>query len=182
GKSYSQPLTVKIDPRVKTAPAGLAQQFRQSQQLYSRLLSLAPAVEQAGDLRKQIKELQKSAQGNVLAAVNALDKKLDDVAGSAAPRRPGAGTQPPNLGLMRTRYLALLGMLQEADVAPTTQAAAAVDELAKQLTPLMQSWQQIKSKDLPALNQQLKNANLPELKLQSVAMPARVTVSSKDED
>ena len=182
GKSYSQPLTVKMDPRVKTAPTGLAQQFRQSQQLYNQLLTLAPAVEQAGDLRKQIKELQKQAQGNVLTAVNALDKKLDDVAGGGAPRRPGAGNQPPNLGLMRARYLALLGALQEADVAPTTQASAAVDELAKQLTPLMQSWQQIKSKELPALNQQLKNANLPELKLASVATPATATVSSKDED
>jgi hypothetical protein len=83
---------------------------------------------------------------------------------------------------MRTRYLALLGALQEADVAPTTQASAAADELAKQLTPLMQSWQQIKSKELPALNQQLKNANLPELKLAGVLIPATATVSSKDED
>ncbi len=145
GKSYTQPLTVKMDPRVKIAPTALAQQFRQSQQLYNQLLTLAPAVEQAGDLRKQIKELQKQAQGDVLTAVNALDKKLDDVAGGGAPRRAGAGNQPANLGLMRARYLGLLGALQEADVAPTSQASAAVDELAKQLTPLMQSWQQIKS-------------------------------------
>jgi photosystem II stability/assembly factor-like uncharacterized protein len=182
GKNYSQPLTVKIDPRVKTTPAGLAQQFRQSQQLYNQLLTLAPAVEQAGDLRKQIKGLQKQAQGEVLTAVNALDQKLDEVAGGGAPRRPGAGNQPPNLGLMRARYLALLGMLQEADVAPSTQASAAVDELAKQLVPLMQGWQKIRSKDLPGLNQQLKNANLPELKLASVTTPATATVSSKDED
>jgi hypothetical protein len=83
---------------------------------------------------------------------------------------------------MRARYLALLGVLQEADVAPTTQASGAVDELEKQLSPLMQSWQQIKSHDLPALNQQLKNANLPELKLESEMRPAGATVSSKDED
>src|SRR6202140_1896428 len=182
GKSYSQPLTVKMDPRVKTRPAGLMQQFKQSQQLYNQLLTLAPEVEQAGNLRKQLKELQKRAQGDALAAVNALDKKLEDVAGGGVPRRPGAGNQPPTLGLLRARYLALLGVLQEADVAPTTQAASAVGELEKQLSPLMQSWQQIKSHEVPALNQQLKNANLPELKMESALPAAKAAVSSKDED
>jgi hypothetical protein len=182
GKSYSQPLTVKMDPRVKTPPAALAQQSAQSQKLYSQLLTLAPAVDQAADLRKHLKELQKQAQGDVLAAVKAFDQKLDDVAGGGAPRRPGAGNQPPTLGVMRARYLALLGVLQEADVAPTTQAAGAVADLDKQLAPLLASWQQITAHDLPALNQQLKGANLPELKLEAEIRPARATVSSKDED
>ena len=182
GQSYSQPLTVKMDPRVKTPAAALAQQSAQSQKLYNQLLTLAPAVDQAGDLRKNLKELQKQAQGDVLVAVKALDQKLEEVAGGGAPRRPGAGNQPPTLGLMRARYLGLLGVLQEADVAPTTQAAAAVTELDQQLAPLLGSWQQIKAHDLPALNQQLKSANLPELKLEAEIKPARAVVSSKDED
>jgi len=32
------------------------------------------------------------------------------------------------------------------------------------------------------LNKQLKNVNLPELKVESAVLPARATVSSKDED
>src|SRR5437879_12753871 len=32
GRSYTQPLTVKMDPRVKTPPLGLAQQFILSKQ------------------------------------------------------------------------------------------------------------------------------------------------------
>jgi hypothetical protein len=139
-------------------------------------------VDQAGDLRKHLKELEKQAQGDVLASVKAFDQKLEEVAGGGAPRRPGAGNQAPTLGLMRARYLALLGVLQEADVAPTTQASAAVTELDQQVAPLLASWQQIKSHDLPALNQQLKNANLPELKLEAEIKPARAVVSSKDED
>jgi hypothetical protein len=46
----------------------------------------------------------------------------------------------------------------------------------------MQRWQTIKSQDIPALNQELKNAGLPELKLESAARPATAVVSSKDED
>ena len=41
----------------------------------------------------------------------------------------------------------------------------------------------MKAQDIPALNKQLKNANLPELKLESaLSLPAKVTVSSKDEE
>jgi photosystem II stability/assembly factor-like uncharacterized protein len=181
GKSYSQPLTVNMDPRVKTPVAGLAQQFALSQQLYNQLLTLAPAVEQANDVRKQLKDLQKKAQGDALAAVNALDQKLQALVGGGG-RRPGAGTEAPTLGGMRTRYLALFNVFQEADIAPTTQATAAVSEVEQQLPPLMARWQAIKSQDLATLNTQLKKASLPEVKVEAGLASTRATVSSKDKD
>jgi len=47
----------------------------------------------------------------------------------------------------------------------------------------MDRWNEVKAKDLPALNQQLKGMNLPDLKLESaLTLPVRATVSSKDED
>jgi len=180
-KSYSQPLTIKMDPRVKTSPAGLQQQFKLSNDLYTQLLTLSPATEEAGALRKQLKDLQSKATGEALAAIKALDQKLQALAGGAT-RRPGAGTEPPTLGGLKTKFLTLFGVFQEADVAPSTQAASAVADLQKQLPPLMQRWNELKTKDLPALNQQLKGANLPELKFESAVLPVRATVSSKDED
>ncbi|HEY1262744.1 MAG TPA: glycoside hydrolase [Terriglobales bacterium] len=181
GKSYSQPLTLEMDPRVKTPVAGLQQQFKLSNDLYASLLTLSPAVEQAGDLRKQLKELQSKADGETLTAVKALDQKLQALAGGVA-RRPGAGMEQPTLGGMRTRYLALFGALQEADVMPSTQASEGVAELQRQLPPLMSRWKELQSQDVPALNKQLKAANLPELKLEAAVAPARARVSSKDED
>jgi hypothetical protein len=83
---------------------------------------------------------------------------------------------------LKTKFLTLFGVFQEADVAPSTQAAAAVADLQKQLPPLMDRWKAVKSQDLPALNKQLQGANLPELKLESAVPPARATVSSKDEE
>jgi photosystem II stability/assembly factor-like uncharacterized protein len=181
GKSYSQPLTLEIDPRVKTPAEGLQQQFKLSSDLYAALLTLSPAVEQAGDLRKQLKELQSKANGDALTAVKAFDQKLQALAGGVA-RRPGAGAEPPTLGGLRTRYLALFGVLQEADVMPSTQASEAVAELEKQLPPVMARWKELQSQDLPALNKRLKSANLPEIKLQAISIAARATVSSKDKD
>jgi hypothetical protein len=182
GKSYSQPLTIKIDPRVKTSLAGLQQQFKLSTDLYMQLLTLSPAAEQAGALRKQLKDLQPKATGEALAAIKSFDQKLQALAGGAT-RRPGAGTEPPTLGGLKTKFLTLFGVFQEADVAPSTQATAAVADLQKQLPPLMDRWKAMQAQDIPALNKQLKNANLPELKLESALdLPARAIVSSKDED
>jgi hypothetical protein len=181
GKTYSQPLTIKMDPRVKTPLAGLQQQFKLSNELYTQLLTLSPSVEQLAAVHKQLQEIQPKATGNALAAINALDQKVQALAGGVA-RRPGAGTEPPTLGGLRTRFLALLNVLQEADVTPSTQAAAAAADLKKEAPALMERWNAIKSQDIPAMNQQLKGAGLTELKVESAVIPARATVSSKDED
>ncbi|MCU1331845.1 MAG: hypothetical protein JWM08_837, partial [Candidatus Angelobacter sp.] len=125
--------------------------------------------------------LQPRATGEALATINALDKKLEALAGGAT-RRPGPGTEPPTLGGLKTKFLTLFGVFQEADVAPSSQASAAVADLEKQLPPVMERWKVVQAQDIPALNQQLKSANLPELKLETVVLPARATVSSKDED
>ena len=143
--------------------------------------SLLPRSKQAR-LQKQLKNLQPKATGEALAALKALDQKLQALAGGAT-RRPGAGTEPPTLGSLKTKFLTLFGVFQEADVAPSTQAAGAVADLQKQLPQLMQRWEAIKSQDIPALNKQLKDANLPELKLESaLSLPAKAVMSSKDED
>jgi len=166
GKSYTQPLAVKMDPRVKTALAGLKQQFTESMQLYEPLMRVAPAFDQVTELRKQLASLKKQAQGDVLASVNALDEKLDHLAG-AARRFPGAGEEAPSLGGMRMRLLMLMNVFQEADVAPTSQASAAAAELTKEVPAVLQSWDTVKAHDIPELNTKLRAAGLPELKPQS---------------
>jgi len=182
GQTYSQSLTVKMDPRVKTPAAGLEQQFQLSERLYSRLQTLAPAVAQATALHKQLLDVRhKLGEGMLAAAVDQIDHKVQAVAGGTS-RRPGAGTEPPTLGAMRTRYLALFNALQEADVAPTTQMAAAAGELERQLSPLMAQWHAIQSQDLVELNRQLKSSKLPEIKIQAAGAAARATASSLDKD
>ena len=164
GKSYSQPLTVKMDPRVKATSTALAGQFQLSMKLYQTALMVTPAAAQSADLQKQVKELLKTAQGDVLAAAKALDQKLEAAAGRAT-RRPGVVSETLTLGAAQTRVMTLLGILQEVDAAPTTQATAAAAELEKAIAPLMQRWEAIRTQDVPALNDQLRKAGLPELKV-----------------
>ncbi len=170
GKTYSQPLTVKMDPRVKTPAPALARQFQLSQQLYEHLLEISPAFDQVVALREKTKDIQSRAQGEALNSVKAFEQKLQALVEGAA-RRPGPADEPATLGNIRTRMLALLTILQDVDDAPTTQATAAVAELEKSFPPVMARWKAIQTQDLPALNSQLRQANLPELRLEANPEP-----------
>jgi len=168
GKTYTQPLAIKMDPRVKTPLAGLREQFTESMRLYEPLLQVSPAFDQATGLRKQLAALKKQAQGGTLTAVTAFEGKLDRIAGS--PQGfffGGGGAAAPSLASTRMRLLILMNVFQEADVAPTSQATAATAGLVKEVPSVLQQWDELKSRDVPAINAKLRAAGLPELKLES---------------
>jgi hypothetical protein len=166
GKTYRQPLNVQMDPRVKTPTAGLAQQFRLSQELYKDLQSLAPAADQAEDVQKQLQALEQNpAAGNVLPAIKALEQKLEALKGEEVARPTGA--EPPTLVLLRAKFLALFAVLQDVDATPTSQAANAVAELEKTLPPLIERWNTVALQDIRELNGELRRAGLPEVKVEA---------------
>ena len=68
GKSYTQPLTVKIDSRVKTPLANMQQQFDLSKQLYDVWLALEPISEKLNALAKQLDEARKRGVKTPLAS------------------------------------------------------------------------------------------------------------------
>jgi len=175
GKSYTQPLTVKMDPRVKTLPAGLLQQFTLSKQMYDGLVESAAAMEGLRSLRAQLKQTgERAGQSPVAQAISAFDKKAEALqgAGGGFGGRGAAATGPDTINSVRGSLTALLGLLQGADVAPTTQAVAAIADRSKAMTGLLTRWNALRSKELAALNAQLKQAGLPEIKIQAKAAPA----------
>jgi photosystem II stability/assembly factor-like uncharacterized protein len=166
GKTYSQPLTVKMDPRVKSPATAIQRQFDLSKQLYDDAMSLTGPIEQARAWRQQ---LARGSEGASADAIKAFQQKLDSVVGREAGRRggpPPQGQQPAaeSLTTVRAGLIALMDQLQQADVAPTQPQIAGVAERRKGIAPAMQRWQEIQKTDLPALNQQLKAAGLQELK------------------
>jgi hypothetical protein len=166
GKSYAQPLKITMDPRVKTPNADLRQQFQYSKQAYDNALKLSLAMNQATALRAQLKDRkQQAGQSAAGEAIDAFSKKLDAVAGEGGGRRGRGAPQPDSLGSVRGSLLTLMGILQDADVAPTTQTVATISEIEKKVPTVLQSWQAFQQQDIPALNQQLRAANLQELKI-----------------
>ncbi|MGC2111523.1 MAG: glycoside hydrolase [Candidatus Korobacteraceae bacterium] len=158
GQRYSQPLVVEMDPRVKTASADLQQQFDLSKQLYEDLLQVQSLALKMPAIRAQLKAMRAKAVGDEAAKLDGVSKKLDELVGTEEEEEEGAPRRGPHHGTLtaqRASLLQLLTTLQEVDMGPTTQAAAAVPKLNQSTTALLQQWQQFESSQLKPLGIQL---------------------------
>jgi len=159
-KTFSQPLTVAMDPRVKTSAADLQEQFDLSWQLYQLRLKLAPIGKKFDDVAEQLTKLKAQAaeRPDITQKLEAFAQTLMKF-GPPHPR-PGA---PPSLFVLESTTR-LFNDIQGADAAPTAAVKAAVADLETKAEPMMGAWHKLLESDLPALNQQLKQAGFPEIK------------------
>ncbi|HEX4809553.1 MAG TPA: glycoside hydrolase [Bryobacteraceae bacterium] len=160
GKSYTEPLMVKMDPRIRASTTALRAQFTLSKQVYDEMMSASEALEKVRSLRAQLK----AADGGESDVSTALDKKLAALQGT--PRGRGFGAAGPDtLSSVNSSLGQLLRAMQEADAAPTTALATAVIAQRTALAHLMKSWNEITTHDLEDVNAQRKQAGQPELDL-----------------
>jgi len=147
GKTYSQKLTVRMDPRVKTAVVGLKQQFDLSIRAYN-------AQSKAAEMMEAVSALQKSNAARRTQNIDAAEKaRLDAVDAkvklllSGPQRKPGEATPLSELPLSRLSgsFLQVLDLLQDADVAPSTQAVAGLRDLEAALAKAEGQWKEISS-------------------------------------
>jgi hypothetical protein len=169
GQSYTQSFNVKMDPRVKTPPLGLDQQFSLSKSMYDGVLETQTALRQLRAIRAQLKSLRERAgEGALAKELAAFDQKAQELEGSGGGGRGGGGGFMGGGGGGQETITAiggalnsLMGLLQGADAAPTTQLTAAIAESRRSLSNLMTRWNALKTQDLVNLNAQVKQANLP---------------------
>ena len=158
-KSFTQPLTVQMDPRVKTSAAELQEQFALSWQLYQLRLTLAPIGKKFDEINEQLTKLKARAAERPDATEN-LEAFVQTLAQFGPPHpRPGA---PPSLFVFETT-VRLFNEIQGADAGPSAAVKDAVADVEKKVGPLIQAWRKLLDSDLPALNQQLKQAGFPEI-------------------
>ena len=170
GKTYSQPLTVKQDPRVKTPALVMQQIYTTSKALYYSAVDAQTAVRHAQALRDEIAKLKPQASGAVLQALADLDKKVEAIAGpppggggrGGRGGRGGAGgaAPPDTLNAISASLGGVMSSLQAADVKPTTVELTAITAARATAAKVMARWTAIKTVDVPALNAKLKAAHL----------------------
>ena len=106
----------------------------------------------ANAAREQLKEMRGNASGALAAKLDEVSKKLDEVAGGEGRRRRGPHTD--SLSGVRDSLLQMLTMLQEVDLAPTTQAAQALPKLHEATASLLEQWKQFEGEELAPLKLQ----------------------------
>jgi photosystem II stability/assembly factor-like uncharacterized protein len=166
GKSYTQPLTVKMDPRVKTPAADLEKQFLISMQCYEGVQQIRTTLGQTRQFRDQLKKaLERAGQEDVREALGALDRKVAALEGTFSPRgRPGpmriADTRL-TLAKLSGDLSAVMSLVQGVDWIPTTQAMAAAETSIQTLSELLTRWNDLRTKELKSVNEKLRQANQP---------------------
>jgi hypothetical protein len=170
GKILSQKLTVKMDPRVTTPAEGLAQQFDIAARIAEALQQDYDALQQVRSVRVKLRNLLMPANAlpsDAAEAINELDKTLRALEG--APGEYGQRATSDNLAGLNSSLRTVYERVDSADTAPTSQVVAAFRDLQRSLPPLLTKWDEVKARDLPALNQKLRSANLPEVQISSGA-------------
>ena len=166
GRTFTQTLTVKIDPRVTAVTADLQQQFALSMQAYEGIKQTYAMLAEARKLQAQLRTAkEKNTRDDLKKEIEALEQKLNAfINGNNAPA-PIALTDFP-LGRLNGAFGTLLDVLQDADATPTTQAVSTAKDLQQAWINLQKRWSEIKEKDVSAMNEKLKQANLPLLTMQ----------------
>jgi hypothetical protein len=163
GKTFTEPLKVTMDPRVQASAADLQEQFDVSWRLYQLRLKLAPIGEKFEEMAEQLTKLKARAaeRPDITQKLEAFVQTLMKF-GPPHPR-PGA---PPSLFVLDSTTQ-LFDEIEVADAAPTAATKAAVAALETKAGPMMDAWHKLLESDLPALNQQLKEAGFQEIKTES---------------
>jgi photosystem II stability/assembly factor-like uncharacterized protein len=179
GKSYSQPIVVKQDPRVKTPALAMQQVYTLTKSMYYGAVDARLAATALGALRQQVAAQQSQAHDAVADALAAFDKKAAALEGTPPPagggRGRGAGpgggrggaapsSAPDTLWGVSNALSALMNSMQAADVAPTGNTLTAVTAAQQNAAAVMARWMALKNSDLAALNAQLKAAGVAQIK------------------
>ncbi|HEY8204445.1 MAG TPA: hypothetical protein VIF81_06945, partial [Pyrinomonadaceae bacterium] len=162
GRSYSQPLTLRMDPRVTTSQKDLAEQFKLSKQLYDEWLLLAALAESARPVRGQVTELRPRIPEELKKRFEEFSEGLGAFAAGGGPQGPPAAQTPrATVASVTARLRTLFAQLEGVDLAPTTQQKTAAAEVLKDAQTLLENWQLFKIQALPAMNQELQGKGLP---------------------
>jgi photosystem II stability/assembly factor-like uncharacterized protein len=160
GRTFTQPLELKMDPRLKVRTPDLQKQFALSQALYELREKLMPIGKDYESLAAALA----GATGNdgteeTQKEIGTLRKSLETLADPAAVR---AG-RPLELEVLG-KVTKLFGDLQQVDLAPTPQQEAAVASLQQTAQSAMERWKTIPD-EIRKLNTRLQADGLAPIKL-----------------
>ena len=165
GRIYTQPLTVRMDPRVKASAATLARQFALSKGVYDDINRTRGVLDELRALRANLREIRRRASGDLVAAVDSIDGAAAVLEGGGGGFGGGGGGgragEAPTLTSTIGELGQLYGALQDADVQPTTQLVAAVQAAQRQVPTTIARWDTLHARATARLGAQLRPLGPP---------------------
>ena len=166
GRSYTAPIEVKMDPRVKVTALALSQQLALEKQIVEAMNQSFATVQEIRDLRNQLSkvlsQVKPTADAAIAEAASSLDKKAAELI--------AVEEQYPPVGIISAASVngalgSLLGGVESADAAPTVQANETFFTYKRLLDQQLAKWDELQAKDIPALNELLRQRQMPPIKI-----------------
>ncbi len=167
GKSYTEPLEITADPRLKIGADDLAKQFDLLLKIRDKVTETDDAIIQIRDVREQVdaenKRLKNDPREKAVAeAGKALDKKMTEVEEQLIQTKAKSGQDVLNFPVrLNNDLVALGGVVGSADTAPTKQSYEVFEEVSKKVDEQLAKWKTIVSTDVAAYNNLVKQQEVP---------------------
>jgi hypothetical protein len=177
GKTLTESMDIKLDPRVKTSQEDLEKQFDLMSKITASVTDAHNAVKQIRDLRAQISALKKRLNDDphgkeLIAAGDQLDKKMTAVEEEIIQTKSKSSEDPLNYPIkLNDKLMALGGTVESAEAAPTKQSYEVFEMLRGLLDAQLTKWKEIQSGDLAAFNALLRKNDVPNVMFAPQSQP-----------
>jgi photosystem II stability/assembly factor-like uncharacterized protein len=176
GTAHTQPLVVRLDPRLHVPQATLVAQLAFARRVAAASRRVATAERAVVRLRERLDSIAAPGTGRTEKAAPGLSAQAARVGGEAHrilgeappsnPDNAGVGDGPPAPGslLFLRGVLSRLQSSAESGVsAPTAEARAGFEKASAALETTLAAWDRLQRTDVQALNKRLVAAGLPPL-------------------
>jgi hypothetical protein len=174
GRTFTEPLQVRMDPRSPATPAELAVQFRWAQRAFDDMVSARKAIIQLQGLQSRLtKATQQLEPGKqeVLAAISSAQKQI------GAMLSPGRDATVPGLQSASRALTAALNGIESADRTPPSQLISMYQQASTTAKGRLSEWNAFKRNALPALNRQLETAGVARIQISDLEREAKYPLS-----
>ncbi len=138
GVVYRQPLTIKMDPRVKTSFKELQRIHTLSYQCYQHIKAIDTIIPQLHNLRKDISNALTTATGKAAVTLKDIDYR------AARLEKNAPGSREEGLEHLKGILMGLMNLLNETEMPATTQVINGVKEANAAFGQLIGKWKEVK--------------------------------------
>jgi photosystem II stability/assembly factor-like uncharacterized protein len=157
-----QPLEVKLDPRVHAARNELQSSLELQLKISVLLEKNYAGLQQVKELRARLAGLMKRPKEDPVAvAASALDAKAAALVGEVTPILETPKTA--SFMTVNDTLIALMALVDGADSTPSEESYVAHRRICKGFNEALGAWQELRNKDVAALNEMLGKNNLAAL-------------------
>jgi hypothetical protein len=141
GKTYTAPLVIDADPRVKATAADFRKQYELAITLRDRVTELHRTIMQIRSARSSLDSARGSADSSKQQAIDGVLRKMSDVEGELTQVK--STSQPASLVypiMLDAQYADLANVVESADSAPPAQVYEVFDQYERKRENLMANW------------------------------------------